>query len=203
MASPLASRDLVVARPLGKAAAAGVVICAVLHVPVLLMHLSSSIALTLLMGIAALVCLSCVPDLVRGPMHRTWATCGLLSGAMLILHLTLVLSQPVGSGPSSSSPVAAHSLHQTIPPAALDVGHTGHMSAAEGGLFLAATATSAILALLSAVVVRRANRSVPPGDDPPAGGDSESTLAPDGAPASPAEQRRLHLVIRLAHTRVT
>jgi hypothetical protein len=198
MPSRPAPRDRVVAGPLGKVAAAGVVTCAVLHVPVLLMHLSSSVALTLLMAIVALACLSCVPQLVRGPVYRTWATCGLLSGAMLVLHVTLVLSQLAESAPVSSRAEAAHSLHQTIPSTALDAGHASHLSGAEGGLFWAATAAAATLALLSAVVVRRTNGSVPP-----AGREPDCTLAPAATPASPAEERRSHLVARLAHTRIT
>jgi hypothetical protein len=203
MASRLASRDPIVARPLGRVAAAAVVICAVLHIPVLLMHLSGSLALTLLMGVAAVACVSCVPHLMRGPVYRTWATCGLLSGAMLILHVALVLSQLSGSGPASFSPDAAHPLHQVIPPTAVDVGHSGHVSAAEGGLFWAATATAAILALLSAIVVRRANRSALPCDNPLADGEREPAFVQDASSMSPAEERRLHLVARLAHNRVS
>jgi hypothetical protein len=145
------SRELVLAPLAGKFAAVAVVICAVLHVPLLLMHRTDSIVLTVLMGIAAAACLTCVPHLVRRPTYRTWASCGLLSGTMLALHLALVLTD--------AAPAGDHSAEHVVLSAPVRTGHTDHVSAWDAGLLGAATATAVLLVLLAAIIVRRAGRA--------------------------------------------
>jgi hypothetical protein len=154
------SEEDVLAPRVGKVAAAGVVICAVLHVPVLLMHHSDAIALTLLMGVSAAACLSCVPHLLRGPTYRTWALCGLSSGAMLVLHLVLMLTTFTVADSAPNLPTSAHTANHGGFPTSVGNSHTAHMSGWDAGLFWAATALALIQVLLVATVVRRANRSI-------------------------------------------
>jgi hypothetical protein len=156
------SRGRVIAPAAGRIAAAGVVICAAVHVPVLLMHHNASVALTVMMVIASVACLTCVSHLVRGPTLRTWASCGLFSGAMLVLHLALVLTTFAAADSGAPSGNSAYGAHHGADLDALPVGYAEHLSAFDAGLFWAATALALGQALLAATVVRRAGRSVEP-----------------------------------------
>jgi hypothetical protein len=135
----------------GKFAAVGVVACAALHVPLLLAHGADSVVLATLMGIAIVGCLSCAPHLFRRPALRTWALCGLLSGAMVALHLALLMS---AAGPTT----AAHPIH-TVRGASSLVLHASHDSWWGTGLFWAATMIAVVQVLTAATVVRQGGRA--------------------------------------------
>ncbi|MFD1713013.1 hypothetical protein ACFSBZ_00865 [Amnibacterium flavum] len=134
----------------GRVAAVGVVACAALHVPLLLMHGGDSVALAILMGIAVAGCLSCAPHLARRPTIRTWAVCGLLSGAMVAVHLALLMS--------SASPMRGGHPGHAIPTTLAPVSHVGHDSGWAVALFWAATTIAVAQVLTAATVVRRAGR---------------------------------------------
>lgn len=78
-------------RTLGKIATVVALTCVASHIPVLLAHLAAQPVLGLLMTVISCACVMCAPSLWNGPVVRDWLVNGALAGAMLVLHLAVVL----------------------------------------------------------------------------------------------------------------
>lgn len=84
--------------PIGRVAAAAMVACGIVHVAAAFDHWTMSPVLSGLTAVVALTCLHCVAGLWRRPGRAEWVWVTLGSGAMLVLHLAMIVTMAAPSG---------------------------------------------------------------------------------------------------------
>lgn len=134
-AEPTVPAQIVHGRVTGKIAAALAVTCAVVHIPVVLTHLSTYPLITLTMLVLTVICLSCVTRLWHGPLLKDWGAIAALAASMLALHLfmTTSMNHPVDATLAPATP--HHGIAMPDAP-----GQAMHMSGTTQQLYHLATA---------------------------------------------------------------
>lgn len=99
---------------LGRWTAGAMVVCTLVHAAGAVFHLTAAPVLAVATLLAGLACLHCCPSLCRGPSRRTWVQVILGSGAMLAMHLTMLISM---AGPGRTATAHGHAAMADVRPA--------------------------------------------------------------------------------------
>jgi hypothetical protein len=134
-------------RHVGKAAAVIAVSCAILHIPVIVVHLHAHPVIALLMLALTTVCLGCVTRLWYGPMLQDWGAISVLAVSMLVLHLSMGTSTNHSTAPPMMHSAAHHDGMEMLAESSM------HVSGATQPLFYAATILAGAQALLGSALV--------------------------------------------------